>query len=29
VLGERFNITHTTIQLESEQEVSFRRTAKS
>jgi cobalt-zinc-cadmium efflux system protein len=28
-LGERFNITHTTIQLESEQEVSFRRTAKS
>jgi cobalt-zinc-cadmium efflux system protein len=29
VLEERFNITHTTIQLESEQEVSFRRTAKS
>lgn len=28
VLAERYNITHTTIQLESEQEVSFRRTAK-
>lgn len=29
MLEERFKITHTTIQLESEQEVSFRRTAKS
>lgn len=28
VLAERYRITHTTIQLESEQEVSFRRTAK-
>ncbi|HKZ62590.1 MAG TPA: cation diffusion facilitator family transporter [Nitrososphaera sp.] len=28
VLAERFNITHTTIQLENEQEVSFRRTAR-
>lgn len=28
VLAERYNITHTTIQLESEQEVSFKRTAK-
>lgn len=28
VLAQRYNITHTTIQLESEQEVSFRRTAK-
>jgi cobalt-zinc-cadmium efflux system protein len=28
VLAERYNITHTTIQLESEQEVSFKGTAK-
>jgi cobalt-zinc-cadmium efflux system protein len=28
VLAERYNITHTTIQLESEQQVSFKRTAK-
>lgn len=28
VLAERYNITHTTIQLESEQEVSFKRMAK-
>lgn len=28
VLAERYNITHTTIQLENEQKVSFRRTAK-
>jgi cobalt-zinc-cadmium efflux system protein len=28
VLEERYNITHTTIQLESEREVSFKRTAK-
>jgi cobalt-zinc-cadmium efflux system protein len=28
VLAERYNITHTTIQLENEQEVSFKRTAK-
>jgi len=28
VLAERYNITHTTIQLESEHEVSFKRTAK-
>jgi Co/Zn/Cd efflux system component len=27
VLAERYNITHTTIQLENEQKVSFRRTA--
>jgi hypothetical protein len=27
-LAERYNITHTTIQLENEQEVSFKRTAK-
>jgi Co/Zn/Cd efflux system component len=28
VLAERYNITHTTIQMESEHEVSFKRTAK-
>jgi Co/Zn/Cd efflux system component len=28
VLEERYNITHTTIQMESEREVSFKRTAK-
>jgi cobalt-zinc-cadmium efflux system protein len=28
VLAERYSITHTTIQMESEQEVSFKRTAK-
>jgi cobalt-zinc-cadmium efflux system protein len=28
VLGERYNITHTTIQLEHENEISFRRTVK-
>src|SRR5690606_4045005 len=28
MLAERYNITHTTIQLESEQEVSFKRTTK-
>jgi len=28
ILAERYNITHTTIQLESEQEVSFKRTTK-
>jgi Co/Zn/Cd efflux system component len=28
VLAERYNITHTTIQLEHEQEISFRRTIK-
>jgi cobalt-zinc-cadmium efflux system protein len=28
VLAERYNITHTTIQMENEKEVSFKRTAK-
>jgi cobalt-zinc-cadmium efflux system protein len=28
LLSERYNITHTTIQLENEQEVSFKRTAR-
>jgi Co/Zn/Cd efflux system component len=27
-LAERYNITHTTIQMENEREVSFKRTAK-
>jgi hypothetical protein len=28
VLAERYNITHTTVQLEHEHEISFRRTIK-